>query len=309
MKKILKVGIVGAGTMGRRIAFGCIICDKEVRLFDISSEASKEAEKEVRHLVEGNFSNFSIPKNNVQSVMSFLSINSNLKDCVVGVDLVIEAVPENIKLKQKVFAEIDKNANPDTLICTNTSSIPGSKLANATRRPEKVFNINFGSLKELKVELMPHPLTAKTTFEAAIEFVKSINLIPIVVRREILGYATNRVWRAIKHEVLFLLDGGYISAEDIDRGWMLEWGTAIGPCGMMDEVGLDVVRDIEMIYYKASKNPSDKPPKLLLEMIAKGKLGVKSGEGFYKYPNPVFKNPDWLRGESKDRLYFSKNMD
>ena len=86
------------------------------------------------------------------------------------------------------------------------------------------------------------------------------------------------------------------SAEDIDRGWMLEWETPIGPCGLMDLIGLDVVRDIEMVYFEESGDPSDRPPKLLLDMIENGKLGVKSGEGFYRYPNPAFKKLGWVKG-------------
>ena len=112
-----------------------------------------------------------------------------------------------------------------------------------------------------------------------------------------MGYCCNRIWRAVKKEVLFLLDGGYISAEDIDRGWMLEWETTLGPCMIMDMIGLDVVRDIEMNYFRASGDPSDRPPKLLLEKIEQGKLGVKSGEGFYQYPHPAYKESGWLKGD------------
>ena len=170
-------------------------------------------------------------------------------------------------------------------------------MADATERPEKAFNFNFGPPDDLKVEVMGHPLTDPSIIEVVMNFVKSLGLVPILVRREIMGYAGNRVWRAVKKEVLFLLDGGYATAEDIDRGWMLEWETSIGPCGLMDIVGLDVIRDIEMVYYEASNDPSDRPPQLLLKMIEQGKLGVKSGEGFYKYPHPAYKKPGWLKGE------------
>jgi len=302
MQQISKVGIVGAGTMGRRIAFGCVVCNKETRLFDISPSIAKRAEMVVHDLVEDYLSSDSFNKaqKNAKALSSLLSISSSLQDCVSGVDLVIETVPENIELKREVFIEIEKFVDSETLICTNTSSIPGSELAKVTRKARKVFNINFGSLKDLKVELMPNPHTDSTTMEAAIQFVKSINLIPIVVKREILGYATNRIWRSIKKEVLFLLDGGYITAEDIDRAWILDWETSKGPCAIMDEIGLDVVRDIEVVYYEDSKDPSDLPPKFLLDKIAEGKLGVKSGEGFYKYPKPAFKKPGWLMGKENE---------
>jgi len=296
MKKMVKVGILGAGTMGRRIAYGCIICGKETKLFDILPAALEDARKDVHSLIEERVADGRLPPGSLEKAIPLLSLSSTLEECVSAVDLVIETVPENVQIKREVFAEIDRKADPSTLIGTNTSSIPGSKLADATKRPEKIFNFNFGPPDDLKVEVMGHPLTAAETIESAREFVKSLGLVPILVRREIMGYAGNRVWRAIKKEVLFLLNGGYATQEDIDRGWMLEWETPIGPCGLMDVIGLDVVRDIEMVYYQASGDPSDRPPKLLLDMIEKGKLGVKSGEGFYLYPNPVYKQPGWLKG-------------
>jgi len=297
MKNLMKVGIVGAGTMGRRIAYGCVIRGKETRLYDVLPEAAEKAKQVVQALIEERVANGKLKAGSLERALPLLSISPTLKACVRGVDLAIETVPENVELKRQVFAEIDRHADPDTLIGTNTSSIPGSWLADATKRPEKVFNFNFGPPDDLKVEVMGNPLTAPATIEAAMKFVKGLGLVPILVRREIMGYASNRVWRAIKKEVLFLLDGGHATAEDIDRGWMLEWETPLGPCGLMDIIGLDVVRDIELVYFRASGNPSDQPPKMLLNMIAEGKLGVKSGEGFYKYPNPAYKRPGWLKGE------------
>jgi 3-hydroxyacyl-CoA dehydrogenase len=144
---------------------------------------------------------------------------------------------------------------------------------------------------------MGHPGTAPDVLEDAMEFVRSLGLLGIRVNGEIMGYGGNRIWRAVKKEVLYLLDRGHVTPEDVDRGWIAEWNTSMGPCGLMDEIGLDVVRDIEMVYYKASGDPSDRPPALLLEMIAQGKLGVKTGEGFYRYPNPSYRQPGWLLGK------------
>lgn len=296
MSQIAKVGIVGAGTMGRRIAFSCIVSGVKTCLFDVEPRAAADADRAIRSLLEKWVADGRLDRADAESSRPRLSFSSSLGECISGVDLVIECVPENIGLKRLVFADIDRYARPDALIWTNTSSIPGSKLADATRRPEKVFNFNFGPPEDLKVEIMGHPGTSPETIEAALEFVREIGLVPILVRKEIMGYAGNRVWRAVKKEVLFLLDGGYATAEDIDRGWMLEWGTPIGPCGLMDKIGLDVVRDIELVYHGASQDPSDRPPRLLLDMVEQGKLGVKSGEGFYRYPHPAYERSGWLRG-------------
>ena len=297
MKNITKIGIVGAGTMGRRIAYGCVIRGKETRLYDIAPEAAEAAKSAIQKLIEERVIDGRLPFNIKDAALKLLSISPNLENCVSGVDMVIENVPEKIELKRQVFSDIAKFLSPHTLIGTNSSSIPGSKLADASGRPEKFFNFNFGPPDDLRVEVMGNPLTSSSTIDAVVNFVKELGLVPILVKREIMGYACNRIWRAIKKEVLFLLDGGYTTAEDIDRGWMLEWETNIGPCGMMDIVGLDVVRDIENVYYEASGDPSDRPPKLLDEMIKQGKLGVKSGQGFYKYPNPAYKKPGWLKGK------------
>ena len=103
----------------------------------------------------------------------------------------------------------------------------------------------------------------------------------------------------MKKEVLHLVDGGYLGPEDIDRAWMLDWHVPIGPFGLMDRIGLDVVRDIELVYFRANGDPSDKPPKVLDDLIAAGKLGVKTGEGFYKYPEPDYQKPGWLTESEK----------
>jgi len=226
-----------------------------------------------------------------------LSTHTSLGACVGGAGLIIEAVPEDVELKRTVFAQIDEAADPDTLIATNTSSIPGSWLADATDRPEKVINVNFGPPEDRKVEVMGHPDTDPSTMEAVTGFIRQISLVPIRVEREIMGYAVNRIWRAVKKETLFLLDGGYASPEAIDRGWMLEWDTPMGPCGLMDKVGLDVVRDIEQTYFEESGDPSDRPPQLLHDMIKEDKLGEKTEEGFYSYPNPAYEQEGWLEGE------------
>jgi 3-hydroxybutyryl-CoA dehydrogenase len=297
MKNISSVGIVGAGTMGRRIAFGCIIRGVETRLYDVIPEAAQQAAEAIKELIKEREGNGRLEWGTLAAALPRLSLSPTLKNCVCGVDMVIENVPENVEIKRRVFSAIAPFLGPDTLVGTNTSSIRGSQLADASGRPKRFFNFNWGQPDDLRVEVMGNPQTASETIESVLAFIKKLGLIPILVKREIMGYCCNRIWRAIKKEVLFLLDGGYTTPEDIDRGWMLEWETSLAPCMMMDKIGLDVIRDIEMNYYKASGDPSDRPPKFLEDMIAQGKLGAKSGEGFYKYPNPAFKHPGWLKGE------------
>jgi len=297
VKDVKTVGIVGAGTMGRRIGFGCVIKGVRVNLFDIVLEAPHQAVEAIKELIEEREADGRLEKGTLDAAMPLISVSLTLEDCVSGVDMVIDNVPENIEIKRKAFSEIGRFVADDTLLGTNTSSIPGSQIVGVTSRPENFFNFNWGKPDDVRVEVMGHPRTAPETIESVLAFLKKIGMIPIHVKREIMGYCMNRIWRAVKKEVLSLIGGGYITPEDVDRGWMLEWETEMGPCAVMDYVGLDVVRDIEMNYFKASGDPSDRPPKFLDEMIARGKMGIKTGEGFYKYPNPAYKRQGWIKGE------------
>jgi 3-hydroxybutyryl-CoA dehydrogenase len=133
--------------------------------------------------------------------------------------------------------------------------------------------------------------------DAAQGFSHSIGVYPLMVLKESTGFIFNRVWRAIKKECLTVVDEGVASFEDVDRAWMSLYGTEAGPFGLMDRVGLDVVRDIELVYYRESGDPKDQPPEILHDKISKGELGVKTGKGFYKYPHPSYLRSDWLHGE------------
>src|SRR6185436_15761378 len=154
---------------------------------------------------------------------------------------------------------------------------------------------NWGHIDHPKVELMPHPGTAPATMDAAEQFIRALGLVPIRDRKEILGYGSNRIWRAVKKEVLRVIADGVLDAHDVDRAWMLDWHVPLGPCALMDRIGLDVVRDIELVYYEATGDPTDRPPRFLEAMVAAGKLGEKTGEGFYKYPDPAYARDGFLR--------------
>ncbi len=294
MAPIRTVAIVGAGTMGRRIAFDCVRCGLRTRLYDAAPGIAEDAVAWVRSTMHHWHADGRVAANIAERALLLIQASEDLDQCARDADLAIESVPENVALKRRVFAELDLALPPNALIASNTSAIPASWLATATARPERVLDVNFGHLGHRKVEVMGHTGTAPETIAAVRAFLRELGLVPIVLRGESVGYATNRVWRAVKKEVLKQLDRELVSAEDIDRGWMLDWGTKVGPCGLMDHIGLDVVRDIELIYYDESGDESDRPPALLDRMIGAGKLGTKSGEGFYRYPNPSYEEPGFL---------------
>jgi 3-hydroxybutyryl-CoA dehydrogenase len=233
----------------------------------------------------------------IQRQAKKIKLARTIKEAVQDADLVIEAIPEDLALKRRIFKQIDSFAPKNAILATNSSSIPVSKIATATKRPEKCLNLHFYSLDLGRniVDVMGATKTPRRIIETGKEWVRSIGCIPLTVKKELLGFCFNRVWRAVKRETLHMWAGGYVDFRDIDRGWMVWTGMSQGPFGIMDAVGLDVVYGIEMVYYNESKSPKDRPPRALKAMVDRKQLGVKTGKGFYTYPNPEFKTPDFLK--------------
>ena len=151
-------------------------------------------------------------------------------------------------------------------------------------------------------DVMGGSQTLPEVIAAGKHWVRTLNLLPLSVNKELLGFCFNRVWRAVKREVLWMWADGYVDFMDVDRAWMVFNGmqsgeSAFGPFALMDKVGLDVIWDIEMVYYRESGDPKDHPPQALRDKIVSGELGVKTGKGFYEYPKPAYLDPDFLKSE------------
>ena len=300
MKQIQSVCLCGAGFLGWQISLQCASHGTPVRLFDISEEALEKASEHIRHELKTWTSEGKITPEEVEATLSRVSFHDDMAEAVDGVDIVIEAVPERLDLKRAVFTQLDSVCDDATILATNSSSIRVSKIEDATGRLDRVLNTHFYNTpwRRSIVELMGGTGTSDETLERVREFMVSIGITPLMVLRESTGFIFNRVWRAIKRECLHLVDQGVSSFQDVDRAWMTLYETPYGPFGMMDRVGLDVVRDIEMVYYEESGAERDAPPGMLLEMIERGELGVKTGKGFYSYPDPAFLEPGFLKGKS-----------
>jgi 3-hydroxybutyryl-CoA dehydrogenase len=220
----------------------------------------------------------------------------DLADAVKDADLVIEVVAENIEVKRKVFAELDRLAPPRALLATNSSSIPISRIESATNRPQQCLNMHFyqPAIGKAMADIMGGTRTTEATLDVARDFLRSINCVPLRVQKEILGFCFNNVWRAVKRQTLYMWAGGFVDFRDIDRAWMVFTGMTYGPFFLMDLVGLDVVLAIEKVYFEDSGDPRDEPPQALKDKVAKGDLGIKSGRGFCTYPDPECARPDVL---------------
>jgi len=281
-----KVTIVGSGTQGSMLAYRSAIYGREVCIFDVSAEATSRAMEKIK----GWFREYSVDGK--------VTVANDLKTALKDADIIIENVPEILELKQKVWTEIDSLAPAKALLTTNSSSLKASDIGINVRRKDKTFNVNFMTpTKDDMVEVMWNEHTSEETKASALAFLREQKNVPVITAKEIKGFSLNRVWRAIKKESLKLWAGGYTTPENLDRAWMLEWGTPYGPFGLMDKVGLDIIKQIEISYYNESGNPDDLPPDELDALISKGFLGEKTGKGFYEYPDPSYTKPDFLKGE------------
>ena len=224
-----------------------------------------------------------------------------LGDALKDVDLVVEAITEDVEIKRKVFALMGEKAPAKAIFATNSSSLPVSRMEDSSGRPERCINTHFYMpLQGMNmVDLMPGTKTLPEVMQKGEEWIRSLGCVPLRVKKEILGFCFNSVWRSIKKQVLYMWGNEFVDFRDVDRAWRIFTGMKMGPFGLMDAVGLDTVYNIEMVYFTDSKDPKDKPPDALVDKIKKGELGVKSGKGFYTYPNPEFLQPDFLNPQKK----------
>lgn len=283
--------------MGAQIALHCAVRGRDVWLHDLSAEALARAEEQQRQLLADQVAAGLVEECETPAALGRLRRTTSLQEAALGADIVIEAVKEDLALKREVFAQLDRICPPHTILATNSSSLRISRLESATERPDKVLNTHFVQpvWKHPFVELMGGSATSAETMESVKTFMESMGLLAILVRKENTGFVFNCIWRAVKKESLRLLDQGVASVEDIDRTWMIQMESDMGPFAMMDRIGLDVVRDIEQVYCEESGDPRDAPPRVLQQMIARGELGVKAGKGFYTYPDPAWSKPGFLK--------------
>lgn len=279
--------VVGAGFMGRQIGRRALRHGYTVCLVDADEGALAAAREAFA------------AEPDAAAWQERLSLTRDLASGTAAADLVIEAIPEKLELKRALFAELDAICPPHTILASNSSSLRIQRIEDVVQRRDRVLNLHYFAPVDQRpvVEIMGGSETLPEVLEQVRQFARRCDLTPLMVRKESTGFIFNRVWRAIKKECLRVVDQGIATHEDIDRAWMICYGTPRGPFGQMDLIGLDVVRDIEMVYYEESGDPDDAPPQVLLDKIARGELGVKTGAGFYTYPHPAYEREGWLRGE------------
>ncbi len=263
------ISIIGVGYLGKQIAEKTVLKEYTIRLYD----------KNV-----GDLEIFSSNLKGKEETLGKVTSHETIEDAVKDADLIIEAIPEILELKREIFKIIDKTAQPKAIIATNSSSIPVSKLEDDVERKDKLLNIHFYDLFAMPMaDIMRGTKTSDETFEKGKKWVESIEITPLIVKKECYGFVFNRVWRAIKKECLKIWAGGYADLEEVDKAWRIFQNMGTAPFEFMDKIGLDVIYDIEMSYFKNSGLEDDKPPQALKDIVDNGNLGQKSGKGFYTY--------------------------
>jgi 3-hydroxyacyl-CoA dehydrogenase len=291
-----QVAVIGTGILGSQIAMLASIKGYNVKVFDSEAGAFQKTFEKIRADLQSKGIDPIIPWEQWDTCAGAIKQVTDMGEAVGEAELVIEAVPENLDLKKEVFRKLGEKAPKGAILATNSSSIPVSRLESSSGCPEYCLNIHFYFPLQgtNMVDIMGGTKTLPEVMDKGVAWIRSLQFIPLTVKKELLGFCFNRVWRAIKRETLYMWGNDFVDFRDVDRAWMVFTGMKEGPFALMDKVGLDVVYDIEMVYYRDSKDPKDYPPEALEEKIKQGELGVKSGKGFYTYPDPEYLNPDFL---------------
>ena len=280
---IRQISVLGAGTMGRGIAYLSVLGGYDTVLFDVDAGAVDAGRASVESTLRKGVEKGKVAEETATAALTKLQVASDLEPAVRAADLIIEAAPENLELKSELFAQADLYCSEQTILSSNTSSISISKLAGNVERRDRFIGLHFFNPPHLMklIEIVRGERTSDETVEEVWQVAQKMGKQPIVVR-DSPGFATSRLGVAIGLEAIRMLEEQVASAEDIDRAMELGYNHPMGPLRLTDLVGLDVRLGIAE-YLAATLGPRFEPPQLLRDMVAAGKLGRKTGEGFYRW--------------------------
>lgn len=280
---IRQISILGTGTMGRGIAYLSAVAGYDTVMFDADAGALDAARASVESTLQKTVQKAKLTEAAAKEALERIQLTRDLEPATSGADLIIEAVPENFDLKKDLFAQADLFCGPDTILASNTSSISISTLASNVERRDRFVGMHFFNPPHLMklIEIVRGERTSNETVEQVRAVAEKMGKTPIVVR-DSPGFATSRLGVAIGLEAIRMLEEGVASAEDIDRAMELGYNHPMGPLRLTDLVGLDVRLGIAE-YLASTLGARFEPPQLLRDMVEQGKLGKKSGQGFYKW--------------------------
>ncbi|QIY89578.1 3-hydroxybutyryl-CoA dehydrogenase [Chryseobacterium gallinarum] len=281
---IKNIVVIGAGTMGNGIAHTFAQSGFKVNLVDVSREALDRGIKTITTNLDRIIAKGNLTEEQKTETLGNITTFTALNEAVGSADLIVEAATENQDLKLKIFGQMDEFAPENCILATNTSSISITKIAAATKRADKVIGMHFMNPVPIMklVEIIKGYSTSKETFDSIYEMSKTLGKVPVEVN-DYPGFVANRILMPMINESIETLYNGVAGVEEIDTVMKLGMAHPMGPLQLADFIGLDVCLAILNVMYDGFKNPKYAPNPLLVNMVTAGKLGVKSGEGFYDY--------------------------
>ena len=278
------IAVIGAGTMGNGIAHTFAQSDYRVQLIDISEAALKKGMATITKNLDRMVAKEKITEEDKQRTLSNITTYTNLQEGVEYASLVVEAATENLDLKLKIFRDFDKICPEDTILASNTSSISITQIAAVTSRPEMVIGMHFMNPVPIMklIEIIRGYNTSQETFDIVKSISEKLGKTPVEVN-DYPGFVANRILMPMINEAIETLYNGVAGVQEIDTVMKLGMAHPMGPLQLADFIGLDICLSILNVMHDGFKNPKYAPCPLLVNMVMAGKLGIKSGEGFYDY--------------------------
>ncbi|MER1984991.1 MAG: 3-hydroxyacyl-CoA dehydrogenase [Solibacillus sp.] len=291
-----QITIAGSGVLGSQIAFQSAFFGFNVNVYDINEAAITGAKGRMENL-KGIYAEYFNDTARAQQAFNSLSYFTDLSEAVKEADLVIEAVPERIEIKQSFYENLSKVAPEKTVFASNSSTLLPSQFAEFTGRPEKFLALHFANSiwKNNTAEIMGHPGSDEIYVNDVTDFARAIGMIPFVLKKEQPGYILNSLLVPFLSAAMELWVKDIADPHSIDKNWMLSTGAPVGPFGIYDIVGMETPYNLNLM--RAEQDPAAKfvADKIKHEMIDQGKMGISTGKGFYDYPNPAYQHPDFLK--------------
>lgn len=279
-----KIAVIGAGTMGNGIAHTFAQSGYEVSLIDVSTDSLERGMNTIEKNLDRMLKREKISEDDKQNTLDKITTYTSMNDGVAGVDLVVEAATENMDVKLKIFSQLDELCGENVILASNTSSISITKIASVTTRPDKVIGMHFmNPVPVMKlVEIIRGYATSDEVTNQIMQLSRDLKKSPVEVN-DYPGFVANRILMPMINEAVYTLYEGVAGVEEIDTVMMLGMAHPMGPLHLADFIGLDVCLSILEVLNDGFGNPKYAPCPLLVNMVTAGKLGLKSGEGFYDY--------------------------
>ncbi len=300
-EEIRSVAVIGGGMMGHGIAQVFAMKGREVSLLDIDEEILRNAMQRIEWSLRKFVEKRRIREEDAEAALSRIKPTTSYEEALKDVDFVVEAVPENLELKKKVFAKVDELSPPHTIIASNTSTLSITEMGRATKRPEKTVGMHWFNPPQLMqlIEVVRGDDTSDETVEAVMELSRSLGKTPILCRKDVRGFIVNRVLGAVFNEAYWAYHRGEASKEGIDSSVKFSGGFPMGWFELSDYVGLDIVYEVGRILYQAYGERFKPCEEVIEPLVKEGKLGQKTGQGFY----------DWRKGRPRIPFDLSDEYD